>query len=77
VYRLKVTANVNITIFDASRTVTRRLMEGVEMEGGKRHIAFWDGRNSRGDIVANGTYICVIESGSGEQIVLPVIVMKR
>jgi hypothetical protein len=77
VYRLKVTANVNITIFDASRTVTRRLMEGVEMEGGKRQIAFWDGRNSRGEIVANGTYICVIESGSGEHIVLPVIVMKR
>ena len=77
VYRLKVTGNVTITIFDASRTVARRLMEGVEMEGGKRQIAFWDGRNSRGDIVANGTYICVIESGSDERIVLPILVMKR
>jgi|GEM_PF-2496255 len=77
VYRLKETGIVSIVIFDASRSVTRRLMEGVEQEGGRRTTAFWDGRNSRGEIVANGTYICVIESSSGEHIVLPIIVMKR
>ncbi|MDB5033034.1 MAG: hypothetical protein JWQ98_275 [Chlorobi bacterium] len=77
VFRMKGQGAVSITIFDASRTVVRQVLSGAEVAGGERKREFWDGRNSRGEIVANGTYICVIESGSGERIVLPIIVLKH
>jgi len=76
VYTLKHGGEVTVSIFDASRTLTRRLEEGREQNPG-RHIVRWDGRNQEGGIVANGAYICLIESSLGDRIVLPLYVIKR
>lgn len=76
VYRLERPVTVTATIYDASRSVVRRLVDGAAQDAGRRKL-LWDGRNSRGDIVGAGTYICIIEQGSEQPIVLPIIVAKH
>lgn len=76
VYRLERPATVTATIYDASRSIVRRLVDGSAQDAGRRKL-LWDGRNSRGDIVGAGTYICIIEQGSEQPIVLPIIVAKH
>jgi len=76
VYRLDEPSVVSVTIYDASRAVVRRLQEATPQNPG-RHRIVWDGRNALGDIVGAGTYICIVERGSGQPIILPVIVTKR
>lgn len=76
VYTLDAPGAVSITIVDASRAVVRQLLNGEQQETGRQSIQ-WDGTNSRGEIVSGGTYICIIRTGSGEQILLPIIVTKR
>lgn len=76
VYTLDAPGAVSVTIVDASRAVVRQLLDGEEQESGRQSIQ-WDGTNSRGEIVSGGTYICIIRTGSGEQILLPIIVTKR
>lgn len=76
VYRLKNPGDVTITIYDAGRAVVRKLLDAAPQEPRVHRVA-WDGRNSRGDIVASGSYICIIESSSGEHYVLPIIVNKH
>lgn len=75
-YTLQKPGRVTITIYDGARTIVRQVVDSEERRIGQNRD-FWDGRNSRGDIVANGTYICVISSDSGEQIVLPIAIVKR
>ena len=75
VYALQEPGTVSITIFDGARTIVRKVIDGERREAG-RNREFWDGRNSLGEIVANGTYICVISSGAGEQVVLPIAIVK-
>lgn len=75
-YNLTQPTAVTITIYDAARAVVRRLADHESQESGRR-LTNWDGTNSRGEIVANGTYICVIETSSQEPIILPIVVLKR
>lgn len=75
-YRLPEPSTVTITIYDQSRSVVRRILDGTLQEVGAGE-ASWDGRNSRGEIVADGAYICVIETSSQEPIILPILVLKR
>jgi hypothetical protein len=75
-YHLNQASTVSITIYDASRAVVRRVVDGEEQPEG-RNVATWDGTNSRGEIVANGTYICLIQTSSDEPIILPIVVLKR
>lgn len=76
VYNLTIGGNVTVSIFDASRTLVRRIVDGENQESG-RHIARWDGMNGEGRIVSNGAYICLIESSRGDRIVLPLYVLKK
>ncbi len=76
-YQLTSPGAVSVVIYDASRAIVRRLDGGREQEAGFHGDLFWDGRNERGEIVANGTYICVIESSSGERILLQMMVVKH
>ncbi len=76
VYTLENSGSVTASIVDASRAEVRRLGDGEVQEPGRQSL-LWDGRNSRGEIVAGGTYICIIQSSSGEQVILPIIVTKR
>ncbi|MGE3802310.1 MAG: hypothetical protein AB7H80_14940, partial [Candidatus Kapaibacterium sp.] len=75
VYALQETGNVSISIYDGARALVRKVVESEARNIG-RNRDFWDGRNSLGEIVANGTYICVISSDAGEQIVLYLAVVK-
>lgn len=77
VYSLKNSGTVSITVYDASRSVVQEIIKGEEREAGRNRGDFWDGKNLAGQNVANGTYICVISSSSGEQIILPIAVVKR
>jgi hypothetical protein len=76
IYRLQRGGTVRITIFDASRSVTAVLADGEAREEATTYVELWDGRNGQGNIVANGTYICIIESSASERIVLPIIVIQ-
>jgi hypothetical protein len=76
IYRLQREGTVRVTIYDASRTVTRVLADGENRDAGTTYAEIWDGRNGQGEIVANGTYICIIESNASERIVLPIIVLQ-
>lgn len=74
-YKPRKAGPVSVTIYDAGRAVVAKLVSG-QMQGARFQRARWDGTNSRGEIVAAGTYICVIES-SNEQTILPIIVGNR
>jgi hypothetical protein len=76
-YSLTKAGSVTVTIYDASRAIVRRLLQTEEQEPGFHGELFWDGRNERREIVANGTYICVIESDSGARILLHMIGVKH
>jgi hypothetical protein len=76
IYRLASEGTVTITIFDASRAVVRAINTGEPLRAGL-HTALWDGRNGEGEIVADGTYICIIASSSGERLLLPLSIAKR
>jgi len=77
VYRLNRPSRATATILDAGRGVVARLTD--ETGGGEagRRSLVWDGRTSRGGIVATGSYICLIESDGGESILIPFYVMQR
>lgn len=77
VYALEKPGSVSITIYDASRTVVRELIRSESRESGLNRGDSWDGKNSLGENVANGSYICVILSDTGEQIILPLVIIKR
>lgn len=77
VYSLQNSGIISITVYDASRSVVQEIVKGEERNEGRNRGDFWDGKNSMGQNVANGTYICVISSSSGEQIILPIAVVKR
>ncbi len=74
-YTLEEEGPVSITIIDAARAVVRRLLSSEDRRKGL-NVDEWDGRNSAGEIVANGTYICIIESGDGRITPLPIFVRK-
>lgn len=76
IYRLTREGSVTISIRDVARALVRTIVSGESMGQGL-HRTIWDGRNDVGDIVADGTYICLIASSSGERIVLPLSVAKR
>ena len=76
VYRLETDGRVALDIYDASRTMVRRIVPNQMRTAGDYRDA-WDGRNQDGEIVANGTYICVITSSSGETIILSAVVIKQ
>jgi hypothetical protein len=46
------------------------LANGVERDGGVQYDDYerWDGRNGKGDIVAGGVYLYVIESSGGDKL---------
>ncbi|MDE0503063.1 MAG: dockerin type I domain-containing protein [Candidatus Poribacteria bacterium] len=65
-YRLAHGAEVNITIYDAKGTLVRRLALGFQSPGyyeDRGRAAYWDGRNSVGEVVASGVYFYRLRAG--------------
>ena len=65
-YRLAHAADVQITIYNTRGTVVRRLDVGHQSAGfytDRAQAAYWDGRNSRGELVASGLYFYQLRAG--------------
>ena len=68
-YKLSAEARVTLTFFTLLGTEVRREEIPVGSPGGREGLNefLWDGRNGKGEIVASGGYILVIEAvGDGE-----------
>ena len=62
-YQLKKPAEVTMTIFNMKGQMVRTLAVGHQPTGTYRsrdRAAYWDGRNERGELVANGVYFCTL-----------------
>ena len=65
-YHLSNDANVQISIYDTSGVLVRQLDLGYKRAGyytNRIDAAYWDGRNERGEAVANGVYFYQFQAG--------------
>ena len=65
-FQLKEAADVTISIYDASGKVIRIINLGEKPAGfytSKEAAAYWDGRNTEGEMVASGVYFYAIRAG--------------
>ncbi len=75
-FRLERDGEVSITIYDAGNVKVREVTRAVSMLGGVEQSVEWDGRDERGELVANGAYFYVIESSAGEKAIGKVAVLR-
>ena len=64
-YELATDTNVKLTIYDTQGTVVRTLSIGHQSAGyytSRDRAAYWDGRNSHGELVASGLYFYQLET---------------
>ncbi|MBM3238260.1 T9SS type A sorting domain-containing protein [Candidatus Poribacteria bacterium] len=65
-YKLSKSADVKISVYNASGQLIRVLNLGTKEVGQylkKDKAAYWDGRNEAGERVSSGVYFCVIQAG--------------
>ena len=65
-YQLKKSAEITLTIYDMNGGRVRTLAVGHQPAGVYRsheRAAYWDGRNRRGELVANGVYFYTLSAG--------------
>jgi hypothetical protein len=74
-FKVEKSGNVSIRIYDIANTLVKEIIGNRQYDAGIWEIP-WDGKNDRGDIVANGVYFYVVESGSGERAVNKIAVLK-
>ena len=74
-YVLAENSNIKITIFDVSQEVVISLVSESKLAG-IHDEDMWDGKNEKGDIVANGVYFYLIEYGDGERFVGKIAVLR-
>jgi hypothetical protein len=69
-YRLKQPGNITIKVYDFANNLVKTVVSGVSRDGGVQYddLERWDGRNGKGDIVAGGVYLYVIESSGGDKL---------
>ncbi|MCA9751977.1 MAG: DUF11 domain-containing protein, partial [Gemmatimonadetes bacterium] len=79
-FYLQEPATVTLTLYTLRGQTVRTILAGVPLGAGLHQDATWDGRNGRGDTVANGTYLARIqvsyESGGSDEIVRKVAVVR-
>jgi len=75
-YSLAKDGNITIKIYDVAGNLVTTLLENVSQTAGEEQYIEWDGKNVKGDIVANGVYFYVIESSSGEKGVGKIAIIK-
>jgi hypothetical protein len=69
-YRLKQSGNITINVYDFANNLVKTVASGVSRDGVVQYDDFerWDGRNGKGDIVAGGVYLYIIESSGGDKL---------
>jgi len=65
-YQLQDDSEVTISIYNSTGKLMRSLFLGNKNAGtyaSRSEAAFWDGKNSHGEDVANGSYFCIFQAG--------------
>jgi hypothetical protein len=65
-FALSEEGDIRIRLYDLTGQLIRELDLGQMKSGvylSKARAAYWDGRNSHGELVASGTYICELQAG--------------
>lgn len=75
VFSLEREAQVSIAIYDFASRLVRDLISAETFAGGADHRIAWDGRDTDGQSVANGTYFYRIELNTGRQVFGKVVVL--
>lgn len=64
-YRPSQNSNVTLEIFDFAMRRVKTVVQNVPRQGGVQYDTdSWDGRNEKGDVVANGTYFFRVDFGN-------------
>jgi len=66
-YKPKSDGSVTIKIYDFEMKLVKTLIEDEEKIGGEEYDEDWDGRNEKGEIVANGIYFFKVEGPDGQE----------
>ena len=66
-YSLTEDGEVTIKIYDIGGNLVRTLIDDESQSAVDEQSVAWDGKNDKGDVVANGVYFYVIDSSSGEK----------
>ncbi len=75
-FELTTSGNVTIKIYDVAQNLARTVVNNELILAGEEQLIEWNGRNGKGDIVANGTYFYIIESNSGEKTIGKVSILR-
>jgi len=75
-FELTKAGNVTVKIFDVAQKISRTIINDEIYPAGEEQQIEWNGRNGKGDIVANGTYFYIIESNLGEKAINKVSVLR-
>lgn len=68
-YELNSSGDVTIDILDMDNRLVRTLVRNAFRRTGENLGDTWDGRNSEGNLVANGVYICRIRMGNVQRFI--------
>ena len=66
-YSLRQSSEVTTKIYDIAGHVVMTLTDKEFQEAETEQGVTWDGKNEAGDLIANGTYLFVIETEAGER----------
>lgn len=75
-YSLSKDANATIEIYDANSDLVATIIKDQPKEKAVEYSEHWDGRNKRGDVVANGIYFYLITTTNGEKAVGKIAVLR-
>lgn len=75
-YSLSGDANVTIEIYDVRGELVTTLIESQLKQKGVEYSEVWNGKNDRGDTVANGVYFYLITTDTGEKAVGKIAVLR-
>jgi len=69
-------AFIDVSIYDAVGELVLKLVENYPITGGVQNFLQWDGRNGNSDIVANGVYYLVVQTGQGKDRIEKIAILR-
>ena len=75
-YSLRQSSEVTTKIYDIAGHVVMTLTDKEFQEAETEQGVTWDGKNEAGDLIANGTYLFVIETEAGERAIGKIAVLR-